>query len=63
MTSPAPSDGERPTDEQSETVSAPSNEGAPPVRQKRTGVLAGGLLLLWIALGVLLVVAAVAVLG
>ncbi len=62
MTSPAPSDGERPTDPQSETVSAPESDRSAPVRTKATGPLAGGLVLLWVAIGVALVVAAVVVL-
>jgi len=48
-------------DEQSETVSAPQGDTAPPVRTKRTGAVVGLLLLLWIGLGVALVVVTVMV--
>ena len=61
MTNPAPSEGEEPMDEQSETVSAPQGDESPPVRTKRTGAVVGLLLLLWIGLGVALVVVTVMV--
>ncbi|QNN53373.1 hypothetical protein [Nocardioides mesophilus] len=63
MTSPAPSDGESNLDPQSETVSAPHRDTSTPVRTKRTGPLAGGLVAVWVVLGVALVVLAVAALA
>ena len=59
MTSPAPSHGEEPLDEQSETVSAPQRDDSPPVRTKRSGVVVGLFVLLWIGLGVALLVVAI----
>jgi hypothetical protein len=59
MTSPAPSSGEEPLDEQSETVSAPSGDDAPPQRTRRTGPLVALPLLAWLAVGVAIIVVVV----
>jgi hypothetical protein len=62
MTSPAPSEGEDPRDQQSETVSPPERDDAPPVRTRRTGALVAAPLVLWIGLGVAILVVALVVL-
>jgi hypothetical protein len=62
MTSPAPSEGEDPRDEQSETVSPPRRDDDPPVRTRRTGPLVAVPVVLWVLLGVAILVAAVLVL-
>ena len=62
MSSPSPSEGERPTDPQSETVSRPVPEEAPPRRTRGTPVGITLLMAVWLLLGVALVVVAVLVL-
>ena len=54
-TSPAPSEGEDPLDVQSETVSPPVRDEAPPTRSKHTPAVAALLLASWLVLGAALV--------
>ena len=63
MSSPAPSEGERSTDPQSESVSRPVGDDAPPVRTKRTPVMVALLFAAWIVLGVAIVVVAMMLLA
>jgi hypothetical protein len=55
MTSPAPSEGEEPLDAQSETVSPPVRDEAPPTRTRRTPAVAALLVAAWLVLGAALV--------
>ena len=61
MTTPTPSDGETPTDPQSETVGPPHRDPDPPRRTKTAGPSMTLMLAVWIALGRALGVAAVRV--
>ena len=58
MSSPVPSEGERSTDPQSESVSRPVGDDAPPVRTKRTPAMVALLVAVWVILGIALVVVA-----
>jgi hypothetical protein len=60
-TTPSPSEGESPRDNQSETVSAPHPDSAPPRRTRRAGISAGLLILLLLVLGSVLLVLALLV--
>jgi hypothetical protein len=58
---PFPHEGESPDDPQSETVSAPHRDDDPPTRSGTPLMAVGGLLALWIVLGIALVVVAILV--
>ena len=58
MSSPVPSEGERSTDPQSESVSRPVGDDAPQVRTKRTPAMVALLVAVWVVLGIALVVVA-----
>jgi hypothetical protein len=63
MTTSDPSEGQTPRDPQSETVSAPHGDPDPPRRTKTAGLSTGVLLLLWVALGLVLLATALKMAG